>query len=99
MKKLLNWLRDLKIDFQRWRFRRNVKISKKYDAQLMGQAITKADDLTRRNNKRFWVLKLSYGDYSVCTKQQVRAYFRNIGLQVNYMQTNEYIIHITKKPN
>lgn len=90
-------LTNIRINIERWLFRRKISIAKKKDAQKMGEAIDKANRLTERNAKRFWVVKLDNSDYAVCTKQQVRDLFRKLGLRVNYMQLNEYIIHITKK--
>ena len=94
----MKFITNLKIEIQRWRYRRKIKIAKEKDADKMAKAIIKANFQTQRSRKRLWVIKLDYADYVICTKQQVRAYLRKIGLMVNYMQTNEYIIHITKKP-
>jgi hypothetical protein len=91
-------IRDIKIAIQRRIFRYKAARAKRNDTERMAKAIMLANSKSEKLNKRLWVLKLAYSDYAVVTKQQVRAFFTKMGLsRVNYMQTNEYIIHITKK--
>lgn len=97
----MEFLNDIKIEIQRWFYRSRRRRFKKTDDRLMLEAIEKAEDHTRKNGNRLWVIKIQPGDYRIFTKSQVKGFFRTarpILNDVNYYQTNEYIIHITKKP-
>lgn len=91
-------IKDIKIEIQRWNFRRKQRKASSHDHDMMAKAILKANAITERTNKRFFVVKLSYSEYAIFTKQQVRTFFNRLGIKTNYMQCNEYIVHITKKP-
>jgi hypothetical protein len=93
-----NPIRDIRIEIQRWIFRRKQKRAKAHDADRMAKAIIKANLKSKQANKRLWVVKMTQAEYVILTKQQVRVFFQRLGLRVNYMQTNEYIVHITQKP-
>lgn len=95
----MKFLRDIRIEIERWNFRRKAKKAVDYDHERMGDAVIKAKLTSEKINKRLWVIKLAPGDYVIYTKQQVRAFFNRLQLRVNYMQTNEYIVHITNKPD
>jgi len=93
-----NPIRDIRIEIQRWIFRRKQKRAKAHDAESMAKAIITANIKSKKANKRLWVVKMGYADYVILTKQQVRVFFYSIGYKANYMQENEYIVHITQKP-
>jgi hypothetical protein len=100
MKKPLTYLIDLKINFQRWNFRRKTrrKATKDIDAHM--SAIRKADKLSNLTKKRRWVVKLDICRYVILTKPQVKRKLGVLGqrLHFNYNQTNEYVAYITNKP-
>jgi hypothetical protein len=93
---LLTYLRDKRIDFQRWNYRRKQKRAEKFDAGKMNKAIKKAERLARNAKKAFWVIKLERSRYEIFTKAQTRRFFRKLGIadKVNIFQPSEYIIHI-----
>jgi hypothetical protein len=94
-------LKEIKIEIQRWLYRTRRRKFKKTDDRLMLEAIEKAQKHTEKNGTRLWVIKIQPCDYRIYTKTQVKAFFRSarpLMSGVNYYQTNEYIIHITKKP-
>jgi hypothetical protein len=85
-----------KIEFERWIMRRRIR----RDAIVMAKAITKADELSDKLRKRLWVFKVDASDYRIFTKAEIKGTLRSMRLQrvINIYHTNEYIIHITKKP-
>jgi hypothetical protein len=87
---------NLKIDFQRLVFRRKLK----KDARIMGETILKADKISEKTRKRLWVFKIDVADYRIYTKAEIKGAIRSMHLtrMINMYQPNEYIIHITKKP-
>jgi len=89
-------LENLKIDFQRWIFRRRLR----QDANVMQKTILKADRISERTKKRLWVFKIDASDYRIYTKPEMKGTLRSMKIShlINIYQTNEYIIHITKKP-
>lgn len=92
----MKFFENIKIDIQRWFFRR--KISR--DAVVMKKVIEKANRISERTKKRLWVFKIDACDYRIYTKAEMKGALRSLHLQtrINMYQTNEYIIHITKKP-
>lgn len=94
-----NITRDIRIEWQRWIFRCRQRSAKAHDADRMAKAIIKANLKSIAAKKRLWVIKIAHSEYAILTKQQVRVFFNRIGLTVNYMQCNEYIVHITQKPS
>lgn len=100
LEEIRKWMRDRKINIQRWIFRMKSFRAKRNDAKALADAIRRADEQSKRlGGRRLWVLKLGWSDYAVVTKQQVRNFFNSIGMPLNYHQTNEYIVHITRKVN
>jgi|WetSurSiteA1Bulk_404760.scaffolds.fasta_scaffold155234_1 hypothetical protein len=99
----MEFLNDIKIELQRWLYRTRRRRFKKTDDKLMLEAIEKAEKHTEKNGTRLWVVKISASDYRIYTKSQVKTFFRSVrhylsDSNINYYQTNEYIVHITKKP-
>lgn len=92
----MNFINNIKIDFQRWIFRRNIK----RDAEVMKKVVEKANTISEKTHKRLWVLKIDACDYRIYTKAEMKGALRSLHLQtkINMYQTNEYIIHITKRP-
>lgn len=93
----MKFIDKIKIDLQRWIFRRNIK----RDAEVMGSVIKKANRISEKTKKRLWVFKIDNCDYRIYTKAEVKGTLRSMHLQtrINMYQTNEYLIHITKKPD
>jgi hypothetical protein len=96
----MTWPINLKIDIQRWNYRRKQKKAKRLDLDKMAKAIIKANLQSERTKKRLWVIKFAPADYQILVKPQVKAFFRTIRpmINVNFYHTNEYVIHITRKP-
>lgn len=96
----MNLLTNLKIDYQRWMFRRKQSHNKENDIKLRLKAIEKANKMSERSKKRLWVLKMDICDYRIFTKTEIKSAMRRFNqiMRINYYQTNEYIVHITKKP-
>lgn len=94
-----NPIRDIKIEIQRWMFRRKQKKAKAHDYDKMAAAILKAKRISERSKVRLWVVKLSYADYVILTKGQLKAFLRKLGIasKINIYQTNEYVVYITNK--
>jgi len=90
------YIKDIYREFKRWRVRMKIKTDAKRDIRRMAKAVKKADKATLKCNKRLWVVKLDLGTYVIYTKEQMRKMF--FGLGINYSQKNEFIVHITKKP-
>jgi len=91
----MKWIENIKIDLQRRKFRRNIK----RDAHILEKVIDKAEHISQRLKKRLWVFKVDAADYRIYTKSQMKGALRSLHLQneSNMYQTNEYVIHITKK--
>lgn len=99
----MEFLDDIRIEIQRWIYRIRRRRFKSTDDRLMLEAIEKAEKHSAKNGTRLWVVKISAADYRIYTKSQVKTFFRSLRLylndsNINYYQTNEYIVHITKKP-
>lgn len=95
-------INEIKVEIQRWIYRRRRQSFKSNDDSSMLKAINKADLHTAKNGQRLWVVKIAPGDYRIYTKGQVRSFFRDLktylpGENVNIYKTSEYIIHITRK--
>jgi len=98
----MGFKRLLKIEIQRWIFRVKQKHAESIDFRRHQRAIRKADRASQRMNKRLWVFREGPGRYHIYTKPQVKAaarIFREFRTaDINIYHTNQYIIHITKKP-
>lgn len=95
-------IKEIKIEIERWIYRKRRHSFKSNDDKSMLEAIKKADQFTAKNGRRLWVVKIAPGDYRIYTKGQVRPFFRSLrtylpGENVNIYKTSEYIVHITKK--
>ena len=95
-------INEIKIELQRWIFRKRRQSFKINDDKAMLAAIERAEQFTARRGNRLWVVKISPGDYRVYTKGQVKTFFRSLKHllpeNINIYNTSEYIVHITKKP-
>jgi hypothetical protein len=93
-------LKNLRINIERYNFRRKERKAKSHDADKKAKAIIKANLTSERIRKRLWVLKHGPADYGIYTKAEVKGALRALGLHglVNMYQPNQYVIHITKRP-
>jgi hypothetical protein len=97
MKKIINYIKNLKIDFQRWMFRRRSN----HHAERQQKMIRKADKLSKKYKKRLWVITIERGSFLICSKPEMKKVMQQIPalLRINMYQTNDYIVHITQKTN
>lgn len=95
----MNWFKKIRIDLQRWNFRRKFNSGAKIDIEKQTKAIQKAEELSEKRKCRLWVVRILPGKYKICTKADLKAILRSIGMtqKVNIYQLGEYIVHITKK--
>ena len=75
--------------------------AKKKDLKTRINAIIRADKLTKKSGKQLFVLRVDNSDYRILTKPQIKATMRKMLnlVSINYMQTNEFVVHITRKGN
>lgn len=94
---LPQFITNIKINFQRWQFRRTSK----NHAERQLRTISKADRLTKKHGNRLWVVTFDRGKFLLFTKPEMKAAMKRIpeSLRINMYQTNDYIVHITKKGN
>lgn len=91
-------LTNLKIEIQRWIFRRKQKHGSEIDIQRQLKAIKKAEKLSEKRKCRLWVVRIEPGKYRIYSKGDVKAVLRRIGLkgQINMFEINGSVVHITK---
>lgn len=96
----MNWLHTQRIELERWIFRMRTKRSLRRDNRIQCRYVRRANRRSRKAKKQLWVLRADACEYYIYTKPQVKAAVRSIHLahRINIHQTNEYIIHITQKP-
>jgi hypothetical protein len=96
----MKWLRNIRIDIERWIFRKRSARNQKRDISVQCKYIRKANRQSKRANKQLWVFRFGPSDYFIFTKPQVKSAVRDmhVAARINIHQTNEYIVHITKKP-
>jgi len=91
---------DFVIACQRWAFRRKQKKQIRTDINIRMNTIKKADKLSSESGKRLFVIKFAVCDYRIFAKPELKAIGRTLRLtrNINYYQTGDVIVHITKKP-
>lgn len=91
-------LTNLKIDIQRWIYRRKAKHGDKIDIQRQLKAIKKAERLSEKRKCRLWVVRIVPGKYRIYSKGDVKAVLRRIGLKgrIDMFSINGSVVHITK---
>lgn len=96
--KLPKFLTNIKIEFQRWKFRRKYKKGSKVDVDNQLKAIEKAEKLSKKRKCRLWVVRISPGKFRVYSKGDVKAILRKVGLKgrINMFEINDSVVHITK---
>lgn len=94
----MNWLKNLKIEVQRWNYRRKFNSGAKIDLDAQVKAIEKAEALSKKRKCRLWVVRIMPGKFKIYTKADVKAVLRRIGMksQVDLYDIGEYVVHITK---
>lgn len=96
--KLPTFLDNLKIDIERWNFRRKYKSGTKVDLSNQLKAIEKAEKLSKKRKCRLWVVRIMPGEYIIRSKGDIKAILRRIGMKgrIDLFQINESVVHITK---
>jgi hypothetical protein len=96
--KLFKKLRDIKINIQRWNFRRKYKSGEKIDLDRQMKAIAKAEALCMQRKCRLWVIRVMPGKYMVRSKGDVKSLLKAYGIRqsVDMFQLSDVIVHITK---
>lgn len=96
--KLPKLIENIKIDIQRWNYRRKYKSGTKVDLQNQLKAIEKAEALSKKRKQRLWVVRVMPGEYVIRSKGDVKAILRRIGMkgQINMFEINGSVVHITK---
>ena len=91
-------LTNLKIDFQRWMYRRKHKSGTKVDLKNQLKAIEKAETLSKKRKCRLWVIRIMPGEYVIRSKGDVKAMLRRVGLKgrIDLFQISDSVVHITK---
>jgi hypothetical protein len=98
------FLTNIKIDFQRWNYRRKYKSCNKVDLENQLKAIEKAEKLSKKRKCRLWVIRLMPGIYKIYSKGDLKGIIRRLKLnklskannEINIYQLSEVIVHITK---
>jgi len=96
--KLPRIINNLKIEIQRWNFRRKYKAGDKVDIQNQLKAVAKAEKLSQKRKCRLWVVRLMPGKYKIYSKGDVKAVLRRLGLKgkINLFENSDVVVHITK---
>jgi hypothetical protein len=94
----MNWFNKIKIDIQRWNFRRKRKHEDKVDVVRQLEAIEKAEKLSQKRKSRLWVIRVEPGKYVIRSKSDVKAILRRLGLKgrIDLFSINDTVVHITK---
>lgn len=95
---LFTYIRDKRIDFQRWNFRRKKNKGEKIDVKNQLTAIDKAQKLSIKRKCRLWVVRIRPGKYRIYTKSDVKAVLRKLGLKgrIDLFSLNDSVVFITK---
>jgi len=94
----MNWFKKVKIEIERWKFRRDFNKGQKRDAEQQLRVIEKAERLSKERKCRLWVVRVEPGKYVIRTKADVKAILRRIGIKgyVDVFTPSDTIVHITK---
>lgn len=95
---MIKWLRNIRIDIERWNYRRQIRRGEKKDAEIQLQVIEKAERLSKQNKCRLWVVRIAPGKFKIYTKADVKAVLRRLGLKgrIDLFSVNGTVVHITK---
>jgi hypothetical protein len=95
---MIKWLRNIRIEFERWNYRRQIRKGEKMDAQVQLQVIEKAERLSKQRKVRLWVVRIAPGKFKIYTKGDVKAVLRRLGLKgrIDLFSVNGTVVHITK---
>lgn len=96
----MDWLKRQRIEIERWNFRRKQRRELRRDAGVHCRFIRRANKQSRKTGKQLWVFRFAPCEYYIYTKPQMKSAVRSlhIGSKINIHQTNEFIVHITQKP-
>ena len=96
--KLPKFINNLKIEIQRWRFRRKYTAGAKVDIENQLKAVEKAEKLSKQRKCRLWVVRLMPGKYQIYSKGDVKSVLRRMGLKgkINLFENSDVVVHITK---
>jgi hypothetical protein len=91
-------LTNIKINIQRWLFRRRHAHESKADIEAQLKAVEKAERLSKERKCRLWVVRINPGKYRIYSKGDVKAVLRRIGLkgQIDMFTISNSVVHITK---
>ena len=94
----MKWLTNIKIEIQRWNYRRKQNIARKKDAPKQLEAIAKAEKLSKERKCRLWVVRIQPCKYRIYTKGDVKAVLRRLGIKgrIDLFSINDSVVHITK---
>ena len=94
----MNWFNKLRVDIERWNYRRQRKHEDKIDIDAQLKAIARAEKLTVKRKCRLWVVRIKPGAYRIHSKGDVKAVLRRLGLkgQIDLFNINGTVVHITK---
>jgi len=93
-----NIIRDIKIEIQRWWFRKKYKSGAKKDLEEQTKAIDKAITLSQKRRCRLWVIRVRPGKYVIRSKGDVKTIFKTLGVKgkVDLFQLSDTVVHVTK---
>jgi hypothetical protein len=96
--RLPRFIDNLKIEIQRWNFRRKYKAGDKVDIQNQMKAVEKAENISKQRKCRLWVVRLAPGKYKIYSKGDVKYILRRMGLKgkINLFENSDVVVHITK---
>jgi hypothetical protein len=91
-------IENIKIDFQRWNYRRMYKAGEKVDIEKQLKAVEKADKLSKKRKCKLWVVRLMPGRYKIYSKGDVKSVLRKMGLKgrIDIFQNSDVVVHITR---
>ena len=91
-------LTNLKIEIQRWIYRRKQKHGSEIYIQRQLKAIKKAERLSKKRKCLLWVVRIEPGKYRIYSKSDVKAVLRRIGMkgQIDMFSINGFVVYITK---
>jgi hypothetical protein len=94
----MNWIFKVKIDLERWSYRRRKAREEKADIANQLKAVQKADKLSLQRKCRLWVIRIKPGTYRIYSKGDVKAVLRRYGLKgpVDFFSINSTVVYITK---
>ena len=94
----MSWVTNIKIDIERWLYRRRKARQESRDITQQLKHIAKADKLSFKKKCRLWVVRIEPGRYRIYSKADVKAVLRRLGLKgrIDLFSVNGTVVHITK---